>query len=87
MKKIMEHVKRFMYLTPNTDVLAWIIKRLLNKTLSEIMCELIWSKIGAERDAFWIVDLSCAETAGSGLLTTLRDKARFGQMLLQKGCI
>lgn len=49
------------------------------------MREQIWSKLGVERDAFWIVDPSAAETAGSGLITTLRDKARFGQMLLQKG--
>lgn len=85
MKKAGEHGARFAYLTPNTDVLAWLIKRLLNQSLAEIMQAQIWTKLGAERDAFWIVDPSTAETAGSGLLTTLRDKARFGQMLLQKG--
>jgi hypothetical protein len=85
MKKIGEHGVRFMYLTPNTDVLAWLMKRLLDQSLAEIMQEHIWSKLGGERDAFWIVDPATAETAGSGLLSTLRDKARFGQMLLQKG--
>jgi CubicO group peptidase (beta-lactamase class C family) len=85
MKKVGEHGLRFVYLTPNTDVLAWLMKRLLNQSLAEIMHERIWSKLGAERDAFWIVDPATAETSGSGLLTTLRDKARFGQMLLQKG--
>jgi len=85
MKKAGEHGVRFAYLTPNTDVLAWIIKRLLNQSLADIMHERIWSKLGAERDAFWIVDPASAETSGSGLLSTLRDKARFGQMLLQKG--
>ena len=85
MKKVGEHGVRFMYLTPNTDVLAWLMKRLLNQSLAEIMHAHIWSKLGVERDAFWIVDPATAETAGSGLLTTLRDKVRFGQMLLQKG--
>jgi CubicO group peptidase (beta-lactamase class C family) len=85
MKKVGEHGMRFVYLTPNTDVLSWIMKRLLNKSLAEIMQDRIWSKLGSERDAFWIVDSAFAETSGSGLLTTLRDKARFGQMLLQKG--
>jgi len=85
MKKVGEHGRRFAYLTPNTDVLAWIMKRVLNQSLAEIMHERIWSKLGVERDAFWIVDSASAETAGSGLLTTLRDMARFGQMLLQKG--
>ncbi|MBN1661469.1 MAG: serine hydrolase [Anaerolineae bacterium] len=86
MRKVGEHGVRFAYLTPNTDVLAWIMKRLLNQSLAEIMRERIWSKLGAERDAFWIVDPATAETSGSGLLSTLRDKARFGQMLLQQGC-
>jgi len=85
MKKNGKHGDRFTYLTPNSDVLAWLMKRLLGKTLAEIMCERIWSKLGAERDAFWIVDPTTAETAGSGLLTTTRDMARFGQMMLQKG--
>lgn len=84
-KKSGEHGVRFAYLTPNTDVLAWLMKRLLNQSLAEIMQERIWSKLGAERDAFWIVESASAETAGSGLITTTRDMARFGQMLLQKG--
>jgi CubicO group peptidase (beta-lactamase class C family) len=76
---------KFTYLTPNTDVLAWLIKRRLGQSLAEIMRERLWSRLGAERDAFWIVGPAAVETAGSGLLTTLRDKARFGQMLLQNG--
>jgi CubicO group peptidase (beta-lactamase class C family) len=85
MQKAGEHGARFTYLTPNADVLAWIIKRWLNQSLAEAMRERIWAKLGAERDAFWIVGPAAVETAGSGLLTTLRDMARFGQMLLQKG--
>jgi hypothetical protein len=86
MKKDGRHGDRFAYLTPNTDVIAWLIKRLLNKPLADIMHEQIWSKLGVERDACWVVGPATVETAGSGLLTTLRDMARFGQMMLQKGC-
>ena len=85
MKKTGPHGIKFTYQTPNTDVLAWLIKRRLNQSLAQVMGERLWSKLGAERDAFWIVGPAAVETAGSGLLTTLRDKARFGQMLLQKG--
>lgn len=85
MKKDGTHGVRFSYLTPNTDVLAWLLKRLLNKSLADIMYERIWSKLGAERDAVWVTGPAAVETAGSGLLTTLRDMARFGQMMLQKG--
>jgi CubicO group peptidase (beta-lactamase class C family) len=80
-----EHGQRFTYLTPNSDVLAWLMKRLSNQTLAEIMRQWIWSKLGAERDAFWITGPLAVETAGSGLLTTTRDMARFGLLLLQKG--
>ncbi|GHO46818.1 6-aminohexanoate-dimer hydrolase [Ktedonospora formicarum] len=80
-----EHGERFTYQTPNSDILAWIIKRLLNKPLADIMQERIWSKMGVERDAAWVVGPTTEETSGSGLITTLRDMARFGQMMLQKG--
>ncbi|HSJ55753.1 MAG TPA: serine hydrolase, partial [Anaerolineae bacterium] len=50
MRKVGEHGQRFAYLTPNTDVLAWIMKRRLNQSLAEIMQERIWSRLGAERD-------------------------------------
>jgi hypothetical protein len=85
MKREGKHGNRFTYLTPNTDILAWIMKRLLDKPLADIMHERIWSKLGVERDACWVVGPTTEETSGSGLLTTLRDMARFGQMMLQKG--
>lgn len=79
------HGERFAYVTPNTDVLAWLIKRVLNQPLADVLHARIWSKLGAERDALWLVDQTTAESAGSGLVTTLRDMARFGQMMLQQG--
>lgn len=85
MKSKGRHGERFTYLTPNSDILAWIMKRLLDKPLADIMQERIWSKLGVERDACWVVGPTTEETSGSGLLTTLRDMARFGQMMLQKG--
>jgi CubicO group peptidase (beta-lactamase class C family) len=85
MRKEGEHGQRFCYATPNTDVLAWLITRLSGKSLSELMSEKIWTQLGSDRDAFWIVDPAGRETAGSGLVTTARDMARFGQLLLQKG--
>lgn len=85
MKKTSEHGVRFRYLTPNTDILAWLMAELTQQSLAELMQTRIWSKLGADRDAFWIVNPSSVETSGSGLVTTLRDMARFGQMLLQKG--
>ena len=39
MRKNGEHGYHFTYLTPNTDVIAWIMKRVLNKSLAEIMSD------------------------------------------------
>lgn len=79
------HGERFTYRTTPTDVLAWLLKRLENKSLAEITRERIWAKLGAERDAFWIAGPAAVETAGSGLVTTLRDAARFAQLHVQRG--
>jgi len=79
------HGEKFTYLTLNTDVISWLIRRLTGQTLADLMRDKIWMKLGAERDAFWIVDSAAAETAGSGLISTLPDMARFGQMMLQRG--
>jgi len=85
MKQTCEHGVRFRYLTPNTDVLAWLMSKLTGQSLVDLMQSRIWSKLGAERDAFWIVNPATVETSGSGLITTARDMARFGQMLLEQG--
>lgn len=85
LRKNGEHGVKFTYLTANTDALAWLMKRVSGQSLAQIMHARLWSKLGVERDAFWIVGPAAVETAGSGLLTTLPDMARLGQMLLQKG--
>lgn len=85
MPKVIEHGQRFAYLTPNTDVLAWLMMRTTGQSLAEVMQARIWAKLGAERDAFWIVGPAAFATAGSGLLTTVRDMARFGQLMMQRG--
>ena len=46
---------------------------------------LIWSRIGAERDAEIIVDAAGFAAAEGGICTTLRDLARFGLMHLDDG--
>ncbi|KAB8145716.1 serine hydrolase [Chloroflexia bacterium SDU3-3] len=79
------HGQRFTYLTPNTDVLAWLLMRRSGRTLAGLMSERIWQPLRADLDAHWVVGPAAFETAGSGLLTTLPDMARFGQMLLQRG--
>jgi CubicO group peptidase (beta-lactamase class C family) len=75
------HGERFSYKTVNTDGLAWVISRVTRKSLSDLMRERFWSRLGVEQDAYFTVDPVGTEFAGGGLNLTLRDMARFGEMM------
>lgn len=67
-KKQGEHGKAFAYKTVNTDVLAWIIRRVSGMNLSDLLSERIWQPIGAEEDAHYHVDRIGTESGGGGPL-------------------
>ncbi len=73
------------YKSPNADVLAWVVSNKSGKSLSELVSEQIWSKIGAHHDAYYLVDTLGKEAAFGGLNVTLRDFARFGEMMRKMG--
>jgi CubicO group peptidase (beta-lactamase class C family) len=79
------HGQRFAYRTPNTSVLAWVMHRATGKEFGELLRERIWSKLGAEQDAYCLVDTAGTDNAGGGLNLTLRDMARFGEMIRLDG--
>ena len=76
-----EHDQAFAYKTVNTEVLAWILRRVSGKNLATLLSEKIWQKIGAEQDAYIAVDSIGAEMGGGGLNANLRDFARIGEMM------
>jgi hypothetical protein len=80
-----EHGKAFAYKTSNAEVLAWIVKRASGQSLADLLSKEIWQKLGAENDAYFMVDSIGTESGGGGLNTTLRDLARFGEMIRNKG--
>ena len=79
------HGERFAYKTPNTDVLGWVLRRVSGKPVGTLLHERIWQKIGAEQDAYFTVDPGAVEFAGGGLNVSLRDLARFGEMMRRGG--
>ncbi len=79
------HGEAFTYRTPNTDVVGWLISRVTGKPLATVLSERIWSRIGAEDDAFLAIDAEHTPLAGSSLNARLRDFARFGEMLRLDG--
>lgn len=80
-----KHGEAFHYVTPDSDVLGWIIRRVTGEDLAQVLRRLIWSKMGAGQEAYYWLDPYGVEMAGGGLAMTLRDAARFGQMILQDG--
>jgi hypothetical protein len=80
-----EHGQAFAYKTVNTDVLGWLIRRVTGKTLGQLVSERFWQPLGAERDAYILVDSEGTEFAGGGFNPTLRDMARFGEMMRLEG--
>jgi CubicO group peptidase (beta-lactamase class C family) len=79
------HGETFGYRTINTDALGWIISRTTGKDLTEFLSERIWSKIGAEQDAYMTVDAKGTPFAGGGLSAGLRDLGRIGLLMLNGG--
>ncbi|QEQ96688.1 serine hydrolase domain-containing protein [Neptunomonas concharum] len=82
-----EHGDAFHYKTINTDTLGWIISRVTGQEITELLSERIWSRMGAEQDAYMTVDAKGVPFSGGGLSAGLRDMARFGQLVLNKGMI
>ena len=81
LKKECEHGNDFTYKTVNSEVLAWIVKRVAGVRLADFTSSEIWSKLGCEYDALYQVDSVGTEAGGGGLNTTLRDLARFGELM------
>jgi CubicO group peptidase (beta-lactamase class C family) len=79
------HGEIFNYRSVETDVVAWAIERATKQSLSELVSELIWQKIGAEHYAFFTVDKAATAVASGGFNATLRDFARFGLMMQNNG--
>jgi len=79
------HGEKFHYASINTDVLGWLIERASKQRFADFMSETIWSKLGAEHDAHLSVDYKGSAVANGGFVITLRDLARFSQMVLDDG--
>jgi hypothetical protein len=84
-QKAGEHGQVFAYKTVNTDVLAWIVRRVSGQSLSALLSTRIWQTMGAEEDAYYAVDRLGIESGGGGLNTTVRDLARFGEIMRNRG--
>lgn len=76
----------FNYLSGNTQLLAIILQRATGVSVSRYLQEEFWQPMGMENDAYWSKDRKDGmEKAYCCLNSNVRDFARFGRLLLQKG--
>lgn len=79
------HGEVFGYKTVNADALGWIISRASGKSVNNLLSEKIWAKMGMEQDAYYQVDGKGIAFTGGGFNAGLRDLARFGELIRNKG--
>lgn len=77
-----QHNQVFAYREPNISVLGWLVRRVSDKSLSDLFSEKIWQPLGMDRDAYVMIDGWGSE---GSLCMTLRDFARFGEMIRNRG--
>lgn len=82
-----KHGEVFGYKTINTDALGWILSRVSKRDLAQLISDKIWSKIGAEQDAYITIDALGTPFAGGGLNAGLRDLGRLGLLMLNEGVV
>jgi CubicO group peptidase (beta-lactamase class C family) len=79
------HGGPFNYVSPNTDLLGWVIERATGERYADLMSELLWAPMGAVRSAYITVDRLGAPRCAGGVCTAVRDLARVGQLMVEGG--
>ncbi|GAA1316049.1 serine hydrolase [Streptomyces sanglieri] len=77
----------FRYENGNVEALAEILRRITGTTTSALLSDLIWSRLGADEDAYYVLDGEGVEAACGGFSATARDIARLGEMIRLGGAV
>ena len=79
------HGGNFHYVSPNTDLLGWLIEKASGSRYADLMEELIWKPMGATYPASITVDRLGAPRVAGGMSSTARDLAIIGQLIINNG--
>ncbi len=75
------HGEVFAYLSPNADLLGWVVERAAGSDFASLFANLVWKPMGAEADAYVTIDSQGAPRTAGGICVFLRDLARFGDLM------
>jgi CubicO group peptidase (beta-lactamase class C family) len=76
---------RYHYASIEPDVLAVVLRKVLDRPLADYLREKLWSPLGTEAAATWMVDAENCELGHFGFSAVLRDYARLGRLLACDG--
>ena len=81
--------ERFNYSTLDAQLLGWVLEAATGRTLARYASERLWSRLGADRDAYYWLSRSRPRTAiGAGSFNaTARDVARLGLLMARDGVL
>ena len=79
------HGERFHYVSPNTDLMAWVCERATGVRYADLLSERLWTPIGAEYPGYITVDRIGGARAAGGVCFTARDLARVGLLIANGG--
>ncbi len=75
------------YVSPNSDLLGWVLERAARRRVPDLLSELIWRPLGAEAPASITVDRLGAPRTGGGMSCRPRDLARLGEAVRRRGVV
>ncbi|MCY1360528.1 6-aminohexanoate-dimer hydrolase [compost metagenome] len=70
----------FFYQNGSPEAVAWALRRITGQSWSELVSERIWSRFAVD-DAYVQVDALGTEMASGGISSSLRDTARFAELV------
>jgi CubicO group peptidase (beta-lactamase class C family) len=76
---------KFVYASAETSVLGRVLAGATGRNLSDLTAEWLWMPMGAEREAFWVVQSDGQEGAHGYFNASLRDWGRLGMLLARDG--
>lgn len=85
LKKEGPHGEVFAYKSINTEVLAWVMARVTGRSFAQLLQERLWGPLGCEEDGYIGVDSAGMARASGSLSASLRDLARFGELIRREG--
>ena len=73
------------YNSADTQALGMLLQRAVGESITTYMQRKLWQPLGAESDAYWMVDDNNMEMAFAGLNATARDYAKLGELFRNRG--